>query len=119
MGLVEMLFNNAMIAEGGGGGGGASFADVTFISSNGGYKIQGLITEDNEGFPHAGTITVTNAESVSFSVLLGSNGKARIYAGQFVGIDGETAPTVTGDIIFANTYFEVSGNGTITATGSG
>ena len=100
-------------------GGGMSFADVTFISSNGAYRVQGLITEDNEGFPRVESITVTNAESVSFSVLLGSNGKARIYGEQFVGTASVTAPTTTGDITFTGNYIEISGDGTITAKGTG
>ena len=97
-------------------GGGASFANVTFISSAGEYSVQKLITADNAGFPVAEDIVVTAAEPVTFSVLLGSGGKTRIYAGQFNGIAAEM-PTVTGDIVFGGSYFEISGNGTITAKG--
>ena len=99
------------------GGGGVSLAEVTFISSSGEYSVERFITPDLDGFLNTVTVVATADEPATVSVPLYNDGKARIYAEQFSGIAAEM-PTVTGDITFASSYFEVSGNGTITAKGT-
>ena len=100
-----------------GSGGGVSLAEVTFISSSGAYSVERFITPDIDGFLNTVTVVATADEPATVSVPLYNDGKARIYAEQFSGV-GADMPTVTGDIAFVNnSYFEVSGNGTITAIG--
>ncbi len=114
-GVKSVLTDGEWVAESSGGG--VSLAEVTFISSSGEYSVERFITPDIDGFLNTVTVVATADEPATVSVPLYNGGKARIYAEQFSGI-GADLPTVTGDITFANTYFEVSGNGTITATGT-
>lgn len=110
------------IAEGGGGGGGDfSTAIVTFINSASGkaytiYPIWPAIGENGLDYTTGDSIDVSS--SYEFEIPM-YKGKAVIPAGDWIdNADFDVMPTTTGGVSFDATNFNITGDGTITFSGT-
>ncbi len=106
MDLVEMLFNNAMNAEGGGGGGGdSSIATVTIYCMGGTIKSMIPTIDEEDGIVMASPLTVLQGGEGTFKVPLYTNG---VYVD--LAVKEGTTPQIMGDAVYENGGFIITGD---------
>ena len=122
--IVTTYAMDKAIAEGGGGGGGDySTATVTFINSASGKSytllpIWPTIGENELEYPKGETGSVEVFSSQEFGIPM-YKGKAVLPLGNWIDdVDNEVMPITTGGVSFDLLNFNITGDGTITFSGT-
>lgn len=108
MDLVEMLFNNAMNAEGGGGGGGSDFTMASVTITNNSTQTFTLSIPYLINDRMLSRLSSSQMDGSAFSVVL-YKGKANAGAS-----NGNVRISATGDITIVRGAITISGDGSIT-----